>query len=233
MEAAGTNEDGEELYTLNLRDAPLDLLLDNYSRMTGRTMLKAPGVNGTFTFKAYVSNGRSELTRAEMIQAMDSLLTMNNLALVPLGTRFYRVVQIANAPSEGLVISKEELATKDMESDALMRLLITVKYLDMDDAVNLVQPMLHGFGKLQRQDRIGGMIVTETAANLKTILDVLSMVDQPTELNVETRVYQIKHAKAGDIAARLNELVSDSQSDKKEEAPRVARPILQCRPFLH
>jgi general secretion pathway protein D len=232
MEAAGTNEDGEELYTLNLRDAPLDLLLDNYSRMTGRTMLKAPGVNGTFTFKAYVSNGRSELTRAEMIQAMDSLLTMNNLALVPLGTRFYRVVQIANAPSEGLVISKEELATKDMESDALMRLLITVKYLDMDDAVNLVQPMLHGFGKLQRQDRIGGMIVTETAANLKTILDVLSMVDQPTELNVETRVYQIKHAKAGDIAARLNELVSDSQGDKKEEAPRVARPILRRAPDM-
>ncbi|MBR6021622.1 MAG: type II secretion system secretin GspD, partial [Kiritimatiellae bacterium] len=232
MEAAGTNEDGEELYTLNLRDAPLDLLLDNYSRMTGRTMLKAPGVNGTFTFKAYVSNGRSELTRAEMIQAMDSLLTMNNLALVPLGTRFYRVVQIANAPSEGLVISKEDLANMDMESDALMRLLIQVKYLDMDDAVNLVQPMLHGFGKLQRQDRIGGMIVTETAANLKTILDVLSMVDQPTEMNVETRVYQIKHAKAGDIAARLNELVSDSQADKKEEAPRVARPVLRRAPDM-
>jgi len=232
MEAAGTNEDGEELYTLNLRDAPLDLLLDNYSRMTGRTMLKAPGVNGTFTFKAYVSNGRSELTRAEMIQAMDSLLTMNNLALVPLGTRFYRVVQIANAPSEGLVISKEELAAMDMESDALKRLLITVKYLDMEDAVNLVQPMLHGFGKLQRQDRIRGMIVTETAANLKTILDVLSMVDQPTEMNVETRVYQIKHAKAADIAARLNELVSDSQADKKEETPRVARPVFRRAPDM-
>jgi general secretion pathway protein D len=227
MESAGTNEDGEELYTLNLKDAPLDLLLDNYSRMTGRTMLKAPGVNGTFTFKAYVSNGRSELTRAEMIQAMDSLLTMNNLALVPLGTRFYRVVQLANAPVEGLLISREELEGKDMESDALMRYLLTLKYLEMEDAVNIVQPMLHSFGKVTRQDRINSLLITETAANLKTILDILAMVDQPTELNVETRIYQIKHAKASDIAARLNELAGDSGS--KEEVARVAQPPVMNR----
>lgn len=226
MESAGTNEEGEELYTLNLKDAPLDLLLDNYSRMTGRTMLKAPGVNGTFTFKAYVSNGRSELTKAEMIQAMDSLLTMNNLALVPLGTRFYRVVQLANAPVEGLLISREELDGKDMESDALMRYLLTLKYLEMEDAVNIVQPMLHSFGKVTRQDRINSLLITETAANLKTILDILAMVDQPTELNVETRIYQIKHAKASDIAARLNELAGDSD---KEEVARVATPPVMNR----
>ena len=225
VQPAGTNGEGEELYTLNLKDAPLDLLLENYSRMTGRTMIKSPGVNGTFTFKAYVSNGRSELTRAEMIQAMDALLTMNNLALVPLGDRFYRVVQLGNAPLEGMVITEAELAEQDMQSDALLRMILPLKFLDTEDAANLVQPMLHSFGKVQRQDRIHALMLIDTAANLKIILDILKMVDQPTELNVETRIYEIKHAKASDIAARLNELVSDSQEGQKEEVAQVARPV--------
>lgn len=225
VQPAGTNGEGEELYTLNLKDAPLDLLLENYSRMTGRTMIKSPGVNGTFTFKAYVSNGRSELTRAEMIQAMDALLTMNNLALVPLGDRFYRVVQLGNAPLEGMVITEAELAEQDMQSDALLRMILPLKFLDTEDAANLVQPMLHPFGKVQRQDRIHALMLIDTAANLKIILDILKMVDQPTELNVETRIYEIKHAKAADIAARLNELVSDSQEGQKEEVAQVARPV--------
>ena len=231
LRSVGVSSDGEELYTLNLKDAPLDLLLENYSRMTGRTMLKAPGVNGTFTFKAYVGNGRSELTRAEMIQAMDALLTMNNLALVPLGDRFYRVVQLANAPLEGMVLTKAELLEQDMQSDALLRLILPLKYLDMEDAANLVQPMIHSFGKVQRQDRIRSLMVVDTAANLKTILEVIEMVDQPTELNVETRIYQIKHAKASDISARLNELVSDSQEGQKEETP-VVRPGLRRFPDM-
>jgi general secretion pathway protein D len=211
-------EDGEQVYTLNIKDAPLDVLLDRYSELTGRTMIKAPGVNATFTFKA-----QSKLTRAEMIQAMDSLLTMNNLSLVPLGTRFFRVVQTDKAPSEGMVIQRTSPEGGHPESDALVSQLVGLKYLEMEDAMNIVQPMLHGYGKVQRFDRINSLLVTETSSNLRRIFDILDMVDQPTETRIETRVYEIQHAKASEIAARLNELVSDSE--KKEEVAQVAQPV--------
>ncbi len=55
------------------------------------------------------------------------------------------------------------------------------------------------------------------------------MVDQPTETTVEPRIYELQHAKASDIAARLNELVSDSQGDKKEEVAQVAQPVAPRR----
>jgi hypothetical protein len=121
--------DGELVYQLNLKDSPLDILLDKYSELTGRTMIKAPGVNATFTFKAH-----GKLTRAEMIQAMDSLLTMNNITLVPLGTRFYRVVQTDKAPAEGMAIQRGIPETGLPESDALVSQLVGLKYLEMEDA---------------------------------------------------------------------------------------------------
>ena len=219
-----TAADGETLYQLKLSNASLDVLLDEYyAPLTGRTMIKAPGVAGTFNFKA-----REKLTKAEMIQAMDSLLSMNNLALVPLGERFFRVVQIDKAPTEGLAIQRDGLAPGP-DSDALVSQLIALKYLEMEDANTIVQSMLHGFGKVQRFDRISSLLVTETATNLRRIYEILELVDQPTELKVETRVYEIQHAKASEIAARLNELVSDSQGEKKEEVAQVAQPATAVR----
>ena len=213
------SEDGDIGFTPKFQDAPIDQFLDEYSKLTGRTMIKAPGVNATFTFKAKVA----KLTRSEMIQAMDSLLSMNNLALVPLGSRFYRVVPIANATTEGLAIQKEVPEGGHPESDALVSQLIALKYIELEDAVNIVQAMLHGYGKVQRFDRINSLLVTETSANLRRIDEILAMVDQPTETRIETRVYEIQHAKASEIAARLNELVSDSQGEKKEEVAQVAQ----------
>ena len=98
----------------------------------------------------------------------------------------------------------------------------------MEDANNIVGAMLHGYGKVQRLDRINSLLVLETSTNLRRINDILEMVDQPTELNVETSVYVIRHAKAADIAARLNELASDSE--QKEEVARVAEPRFPRRP---
>jgi len=215
------NRAGEKLYSLKLTGATLDqLLYEHYAPLTGRTMIIAPGVNGTFNFKA-----QKKLTRAEMIQAMDSLLTMNNIALVPLGNRFFRVVQTDKAAAEGLKIQRETPEGGHPESDALVSQMVALKYIEMEDAMTIVQAMLHGYGKVQRFDRINSMLVTETSANLKRIYEILEMVDQPTELRIETRIYEIKYAKAADIASRLNELVSDSQGDKAEKVAQVAAPI--------
>ncbi len=216
-----TTTEGETLYQLKLSNASLDVLLDEYyAPLTGRTMIKAPGVAGTFNFKA-----REKLTKAEMIQAMDSLLSMNNLALVPLGERFFRVVQIDKAGPEGLSIQREVPESGYPESDTLVSQLIRLKYLELDDAMTAlnIPDLLHGYAKVQRFDRINSLLVTETSANLRRIHEILELVDQPTELKVETRVYEIQHAKASEIAARLNELVSDSGADQSKSAKEVAQ----------
>jgi general secretion pathway protein D len=218
------NANGEQVYNLNLKDAQMDVLLDRYSDLTGRTMIKAPGINASFTFKA-----QSKLTRAEMIQAMDSLLAMNNITLVPLGSRFYRVVQTDKAPSEGMEIQHEDSEGLPPESDALVSQLVALEFLDMEDAMNVIQPMLHGYGKAQRFDRINSILITETSANLRRVYEILGLVDQPVVSQIEPRIYEIQHAKAADIAARLNELISDSQSEEKEVVARVAQPVVRRR----
>ena len=94
---AETQADGERLISLNFRDAPLDTVLSFYSEITGRTLIKSPGINATITLR-----GQTRLTEPEALEAIESVLAMNNVVLVPMGEKFLKVVQPAMARQEGM-----------------------------------------------------------------------------------------------------------------------------------
>ena len=91
---------GEKLVSLNFRDAPLDQVLQFYSEITGRTLIKSPGINATITLR-----GQTRLTQKEALQAIESVLAMNNVTLVPMGEKFLKVVQPTAARQEAMSIS--------------------------------------------------------------------------------------------------------------------------------
>ena len=207
--------DDSKLILLNYRDAPLDQILNFYADLTGRTMIKAPGINATITIK-----GQTRLTKTEVLLALESVLAMNNVVLVPMGKKFFKVVQPTQARQEGMSISNEIPEKGFAESDQLISQIINLKYLEVAEAQAVIQGFVHGYGKIQPLERTNSLLITDTAGNLQRIVEILSFIDQPTETKVETRIYELKYAEAAKIASRLNELIQDAQA--KEEKPRVA-----------
>jgi len=212
-----SKEAAERLISVNFRDAPLDQVLTFYSELVGRTLLKSPGINATITLR-----GTTKLTTREALEAIESVLAMNNVALVPMGERFLKVVQPTAVRQEGMPIQTALPDKPFPETDQLVSQIITLRYIEMAEAQTVIQGFLHGYGKIQPLERANSLLVTETAINLQRILDILQLIDQPTEARVETRIYELKYAEAGKIAGRLNELIQDSQA--KDERPQVAMP---------
>lgn len=205
----------DKLISVNFRDAPLDQVLTFYSELVGRTLLKSPGINATITLR-----GTTKLTVREALEAIESVLAMNNVALVPMGDKFLKVVQPAAVRQEGLSI-RTALPEKPLpETDQLISQIVPLRFIEITEAQNVIQGFLHGYGKIQTLERANSLLITETASNLQRILEILQLIDQPTEARVETRVYELKYAEAGKVASRLNELIQDSQA--KEEKPVVA-----------
>ena len=206
---------GDKLVSLNFRDAPLDQVLQFYSEITGRTLIKSPGINATITLR-----GQTRLTQKEALQAIESVLAMNNVTLVPMGEKFLKVVQPTAARQEAMAISGQLPEKPFSDTDQLISQIIPLKYIEITEAQALIQGFVHGYGKIQPLERSNSLLITDTSGNLQRIMEILEYVDQPTEIKVETRIYELKYAEAAKIAARLNELLGDSQS--KEEKPRVA-----------
>lgn len=206
---------GEKLVSLNFRDAPLDQVLQFYSEITGRTLIKSPGINATITLR-----GQTRLTQTEALQAIESVLAMNNVTLVPMGEKFLKVVQPTAARQEAMSIAGQLPEKPFADTDQLISQIIPLKYIEIAEAQPLIQGFIHGYGKIQPLERSNSLLITDTSGNLQRILEILEYVDQPTEIKVETRIYELKYAEAAKIASRLNELLGDSQA--KEDKPRVA-----------
>lgn len=205
---------GEKLILLNFRDAPLDQVLEFSADLVGRTLIKAPGLNATITLKS-----QARLTVKEAMQAIETVLAMNNVSLVPMGDKFLKVVQTASARQEGMPIMMTLTNTAFVEADQLVSQVILLKNIEITEATPIIQSFLHGYGKIQPLERNNSLMVTDTAANMKRIMEILDYIDQPVDAKVETRIYEIRFAKASEIATRLNELIADSQA--KEDKPKV------------
>lgn len=212
----------DRLINLNFRDSPLDQVLTFYSELTGRTMIKSPGINATISLR-----GQTRMTETEALQAIESALAMHNVTLIPMGDRFLRVVQPTAARQEGLAIIKEQPEEALPETDQLMTMIINLQHTEISEVQPIFQQLIHGYGKIQALERTNSMMITDTSSNLNRIMEILEFIDRPAEIREDIFVRQIRHAQAGEIASRLNEFIQDRE--EAEERPRIAPPTEERR----
>jgi len=206
---------GEKELQLNFRDSPLDQVLDLIADLTNRTIIKSPGVNATITLKS-----QSRLKVSEAMVAIEAVLSMNNITLVPMGDKFLKAVQTAQARQEAMPISIGYPESSFAETEKLVSQVFTLKHIDLVEIQPIIQSLLHGYGKIQPLERANSLMVTDSEGNLARITEVLEFLDQPVASLVETRIYEIRYARASEISSKLNELIAESQA--KEEKPQIA-----------
>jgi len=219
---------GDRLIQLSFRDAPLDQILQFYAELTGRTMIKSPGITGTITIKS-----QTRLTEEESLQALDAILHMNNVALVPLGEKFFKVVQPTAVRQEGFPISRVPRDEPFPETDKLVSQVVVIRHLEVSEVQPIIQGMIHGYGNVQALEQANSLLITDTAVNIQRIMEVLELIDQPVALQVEMQIYQIRFADATEIAGKLQELIAETQGEQPEgQQPRVPQPTVPPRPGI-
>jgi len=202
----------DEPRNLNFPNTPLDQVLALYSDITGKTIIVAPNVAPiTIKFKS-----QTTLTETEVLIALETLLSMNNISLVPLGDKFLKAVQAATALQEAIDVRKpgdEQEALN--ESDNVISQLIEMKHTSVQEIQPIVQSLIHSYGKLQVVERSNSIMVTDTEATIAQIVELIEYMDKPYDVREEPKIYEIKYASASEVGAKLQELISQSQEDQK------------------
>jgi len=181
--------------------APINALLEWYSRLTNRSIISAPNLQASITFRS-----QTKLTKDEAIQALDSVLAINNIAAIPLGEKFLKIVTINTAKLEGVPVGRIS-----SPADTLGTQIIPLKNAKASDVVPLLQPYLHPYGQLLALQDSNSILITETAGNLKQMMEIITYVDQPSTLRMEMRSYVMAHAKAGDVMQRLQTILQEAE----------------------
>ena len=194
----------ETVGIIDFQGTPLQAVLEYYSHLTKRSIISAPNLAGVIYFRS-----QTDLTRDEAIQALDSVLAINGIAALPLGEKFLKVVQIATAKQEGLNV-EPELRTLP-PADSLLTQIIPLKFAEVNDIVGAIQPYMHAYGQLIPLQKSNALLITDTGANINQMLEIVKYVDQPSALRMQTKVYILQHAKAGDVVQRLQGIIQETQ----------------------
>src|ERR1017187_3273549 len=192
----------ETIDNLVFQGAPVSAVLEWYARLTGKSIIAAPTLAGVINFRS-----QSKLTRSDALQALDSVLAINGIAAIPLGDKFLKVVQITTAKQEGLPVGKVTAP-----ADSLGPQIIPLRFADAAEVITVLQPYLHPYGQLVPLQKSNSILISETAANLKQMMEIVAYVDQPSMLRMEMRSYVLAHAKSADVMARLTAIIQGAEA---------------------
>ena len=211
--------------------APVQAVLEYYATtLAKRSIISVPGnLQGVIFFRS-----QTDLTVEEAKWALETALAQVNVAIVPMGEKFLKVVQIGAAKQEGLPF----ISPKERElppADILATQIIPLQYADVGDVIPALQPYLHqGYGLLMALPKSNSILITETGNNVNLMMEIIKAIDVPSPLRMETKVYVLAHAKAGEVVQRLQSLIQEAQQLGARAAaagqppqPQPVRPIIR------
>jgi general secretion pathway protein D len=202
--ATGDNE--QMIDKLQLRDDSLAQVLALLEMFTGRSVVRPQALpTPTFTF-----DSRGPISRQQAILAIESLLSLNGIAIAPLGDRFIKVVPIGNVRTEAPELVIGSLADQP-PSGRVVSKLFRLEHLDTVTFQTQIQPFLSpGFGAVVPFQNTSTLLVTDTVSNLQRLEYVLKEVDHPR--NLVTKFYTLRYAQAGTVAEKVKSLIETTRS---------------------
>lgn len=221
--APADGKDQSDVPTLqaNFNGTALEDVMKEYGEMTGLTPLIHPAIA---TRKVTITwTSRTKLTRKQYLEGMIIMLTYNGVALVPYGKKFVKVVAIDAARGSAMetqILPSDELAA---ESDTVISRVISFKNMEITEASKVIDALKSPNGKVQPLERINGVLLTDSSANINRIMEMLAHIDQPIETKEQFFILPIRFMKASDVKARLDDLIRDLTDKQTTPAP-VARP---------
>lgn len=208
---------GDGLVSLKFNETPLETVLDQYSQFTGRTILLAPGVKASITLRSH-----SKLTQQEAIEAIEAMLAMNSIGLVKEGEKFLRVVPIQSVIQEHKAFLVNPGAEAATNLEHVVSEILTFTHVELADVQKAIAGLTHPYASVQPLERINGLLITDTAANLARVKEIIALIDKPIEMEEKLHIIQIRHAKASEVKSRLEEIIATTTP--QETRATVARP---------
>lgn len=200
-----TNVSGEVAdIVFNFQKMPVEQILQQYANLIGRTLLRAPTLPGTLQIDLQT---HSPLTKAEAITALEAILGMNGITMIPIAEKFVKVVVEAQAGTAGARFfdgSPSELR----EAGQYVTHIVRLKYAQAQEVQAAISPFAKTPASIIGVPTSNTLIIRDYSENMKRMLEVIESLDKVTEMEVKPEVIAIKYALASDIQQVLGSLTA-------------------------
>lgn len=199
----GTNST-DMIPALSALGMELDQFFDLYARISGRTVLRPYVLAGAPQGITLIA--QSDWTREEAIYAMDAVLALNNIAMIPVGDKFVKAVPANLAPQEGARVRTNTVP--ELEADHFVTQVVKLETLKPSE----LAPLLTTFSKTPNAvtafDNNQTIVIRDFASNVRRMTEVIERIDVKTDPEYNLEVIPIKYGKVSDLFNTMNGLIT-------------------------
>ncbi len=186
--------------TINFQGVDVNQVLEVYAKLVGRTLLRGQVPQASIILKT-----ETALTKAEVIQALQAVLSLNGVALIDVGDKFVKVLPITEAGTAGGKFNSADAAHLP-ELGTYVTHIVQLKYLKPSVVVPLITPFSKLANAVVPIEDNGILVLRDNAENVKRMLEMIDRIDVSVPAEYISEVIPIKYAQASDIANALNSL---------------------------
>jgi general secretion pathway protein D len=197
--------------TLNFKDAEIESVIGWMAEQTGKNFIVDPRVKSKVT----IISGKP-LNKDELYQVFLSVLQVHGFAAVPSGD-VIKIVPDINAKQSGVPVATDK---NPGEGDEVITRVIALENVPAAQLVPILRPLIPQQGHMVAYPPSNVLIISDHAANIDRIAEIISRVDLPSSEN-EVEVIPLQHASAGEVARILTALEQQNQQNAQKQGGQL------------
>lgn len=216
--ATALDANGEPMLTMNFREVPLQTILDYLSNEAGMIVISEVDLSDRIT----VYNMKPV--------SIDQAVAMLNTVLFEKGFTAVRresivkVVELGDARTQSIPVRYGSDPNAIGDTDSLITQVVPIKYADAKGIADNLQQLINSeYAQLTANESSNALILTDTEANVKRIVQIVSSLDQSISQITEVRVFLLTFADAENTADLIEEAYASGPSEDEIVARAMQR----------
>lgn len=165
-----------DAWVVNFKDSDLQTVINQVAEITGDNYVIPPNLTGKVNVLS-----QTPLTKNELRDLLLSLLYANGFTVTPSGSLLV-ITPIADAKKTTTPVD----ASGKIEGETFIVRVLPVKYANVADVLQAVQPLVSDFGVIKNLADANALLVADKAGNVQKIAQLLAQFDVPDATGVET-----------------------------------------------
>lgn len=192
---------------LNLKDADIRVVIEQVSKLTGKTFVLDPRVQG----QKITILSQHMMDEKEIYDTFLTILKVYGFAAVETNG-IVKIVQEQTARQDSVPVAGPE-SSKRYRGDEMITRVIKVEHVDANQLVPVLRVLVPQQGHMAPYARTNVLVINDSAANIERLVEIIRQIDKASEEEVE--IIPLKHASADEIVRILENL--DRQGAKAED----------------
>jgi general secretion pathway protein D len=204
--ASATAADPPRTVVLNFDNADIEVVVQAAAEIVGFNYVFGPNVRGRKVTLQTVG----KIPREDVLSFLLTVLDVNGLAAVKTDN-VYRIITRDGAPQNAVRTVVGRDPAPGPAGGEIVTQVVPLSYLNATDAVTILRPFVAAEGSVSAHRETNLLILTDTASNVRRLLDIVKVMDVPVALE-EPQIIPLQHADAQDLAQLLNQMFASGRA---------------------